>query len=174
MNETLLTAFIAITAIAVVIQMGILIGIFLAVKKSTEKMEQIATQVETRALPMLDSAKAILEDAQPKLQEITSNLVDTSTTMKSQMSRIDAALGDLVDRTRLQTIRVDEMVSRTLDKVEETTDMVQHTVIGPVKQINAMMQGLGVGIGTLLQRRRAAKAEQSDRQRATDDEELFI
>lgn len=175
MNETLLTAFIAVTAIAVVIQMGILIGIFLAVKKSTAKMESLATQLEGRALPLLDSAKAILEDAQPKLQEVTSNLVDVSGTMKTQMQRVDAALGDLVDRTRLQTIRVDELVSRTLDKVEETTDLVQHTVIGPVKQMNAVMQALGVGLGTLLQKRRSARADNGgERQRNVEDEELFI
>lgn len=175
MNETLLTVFIAVTAVAVVIQMGILIGIFLAVKKSTAKMESIASQLESRALPVLDSAKAILEDAQPKLQELTANLVETSGTMKTQMQRVDAALADLVDRTRLQTIRVDELVSRTLDKVEETTDLVQHTVVGPVKQFNAVLQGLGAGFGTLLQRRRQAQAERGERQRVNvEDEELFI
>ncbi len=42
MNDNLLIFFIAVTAGAVVIQAGILIGLYLAVRKSTAKMEALA------------------------------------------------------------------------------------------------------------------------------------
>jgi hypothetical protein len=68
-------------------------------------------------------------------------------------------------------IRVDELVSRTIDKVEETTEMVQHTVVTPMKQLSGLMQGLSVGIGAYLSRRRKAAMEAAG---ATEDEEMFI
>jgi len=38
------------------------------------------------------------------------------------MERLEATMNDALDRGRLQIIRADELVSRTLDKVEETTE----------------------------------------------------
>jgi hypothetical protein len=84
---------------------------------------------------------------------------------------MDVTFNDAVDRTRLQVIRVDELVSRTIDRVEETTEMVQHTVLTPMKQLAGVVQGLSVGIGSFLNRRRKAAMEASG---ATEDEEMFI
>ena len=74
--------------------------------------------------------------------------------VREQIQRIDATLSDLVDRSRLQVIRADEMLTRTLDKVEETTDAVQKTVVSPVRQISGLAHGLGVGIEAFLGKRR--------------------
>jgi hypothetical protein len=171
MNETVLTAFVVVAALAIVIQAGILAGMFFAMKKTSARMEDVAKKVEDRALPVLDSAKMILDDSGPRLKEITANMAEISTRLRGQAERMDATFSDLVDRTHLQVIRVDELVSRTLDKVEETTEMVQTTVVTPVKQMSAIMQGLSAGIGSYLARRRKAALDQSS---AVEDEELFI
>src|SRR5437899_3127575 len=171
MNETLLTTFVIATCLAVIIQAGILVALFLSVKKTGERMEAIANRVEVSVLPVLESTKVILEDATPKLKEITGNLAETTGTLRAQVSRMDATFNDVVDRTRLQVIRVDELVSRTIDKVEETTEMMQHTVLTPMKQLSGLMQGLSVGIGAYLSRRRKAAMEAAG---ASEDEEMFI
>jgi hypothetical protein len=171
MNETVLTAFVVVAALAIVIQAGILAGMFFTMKKTSARMEDVASKVEDRALPLLDSAKTILDDSGPRLKEITANMAEISTRLRGQAERMDVTFSDLVDRTHLQVIRVDELVSRTLDKVEETTEMVQTTVVTPVKQMSAIMQGLSAGIGSYLARRRKATLDQSS---AVEDEELFI
>ena len=96
---------------------------------------------------------------------------ETTATLKSQMNRVDATLNDVLDRTRLQVIRVDDMVSRTMDKVEETTEILQNTVVSPVKKLTGIMQGLSVGLGAYLQRRRKSAL---DAMTAVEDDELFI
>jgi methyl-accepting chemotaxis protein len=175
MNETILTVFVIATCVAVIIQMGILIGMFMTMKKSSERMEALGKRVEEKAIPVLESTRAILEDAGPKLKEITANLADVSGTIKTQVTRMDATFNDTLDRTRLQVIRVDELVSRTIDKVEETTEMVQHTVLTPLKQLTGVIQGLSVGVGSFLARRRKAAMEAGQTSgRGGDDEEMFI
>ena len=79
-------------------------------------------------------------------------------------------MGDIIDRTRLQVIRADEMVSRTLDRVEETSEFVQHTVISPVKQLAGLVSGLTVGLDAFFRRRKGPQRSQPQ----TEDEELFI
>lgn len=134
-------------------------------------MEAIASNVESRAIPLLDSARAILNDTGPHFKEMATNMADISNTVKTQVQRVDETVNDLVDRTRNQAVRVDELVTRTIDKVEETTDMMQHTVIAPVRQISGLVQGLSVGLTSYLHRRRKVMG---DAPGAGEDEELFI
>jgi len=171
MNETLITIFVIVAAAAIIIQAGILFALFVSLKKTGERVEAISHNIETKAIPLLDSAKTILDENGPRLKEITQNLSDTTGTLKAQLTRVDATLNDVLDRTRLQVIRVDDMVSRTMDKVEETTEILQNTVVSPVRKLTGIMQGLSVGLGAYLQRRRKAAL---DNMSAVEDDELFI
>ncbi|HTK94264.1 MAG TPA: hypothetical protein VL382_01385 [Terriglobales bacterium] len=169
MDSGLLTAFVAVTSIAVVIQAGILVALFVSVRKSSARALAIAEQVQSRAVPALENAQAILADAGPKIQTITSNLLDVTTTLKTEVERADLTVADLLDRTRLQIIRADEMVSRAMDRVEETTELVQHSVISPVRQISAIIQALTAGVGAFFGRRMRQQGDGAEQ-----DEELFI
>jgi hypothetical protein len=158
MNDTLLGIFIAVTAVAVVIQTGILVGLYLAVRKSTAKMEALATQVTDKAVPTMETAQAMLVEIRPRLDVITVNLLESSTLVRNQLGRLDATLTDALDRTRLQVIRADELLNRTMDKVEETSDAVHKTVISPLRQVNGLMSAISTGVEVFLgQKRRQPK-----------------
>lgn len=154
MNENLLTAFIIVTAIAVLIQAGILVALFFAVRKSTAQMEQLATQVTTKALPTLETAQNMLVELRPKIETLTANAAESSTLLKSQLTRVDTSLGDILDRTRLQVIRADDLLSRTMDKVEETTEVVHKTVVSPLRQVSGLMHALSTGVEVFLGQKR--------------------
>ncbi len=172
-TQTLLTMFIAVTALAVLIQMGILIALFLSVKKTSARVESLADEVQRRGLPVLDAAHTILLESRVNLGAITSNLAATTASIRSKVEHLDGAVDDVLDRARLQVIRADQMVSRTLDRVEETTEMVQDTVVSPVRQIAALVHGLQVGIDTLVGRSRK-RASSREMVRASQEEEMFI
>ena len=168
--QTLLIVFIVVTALAVVIQAGVLVSLYISVKKSSSRMESIAGDLQRRAAPALDAATAILNNSRGNLQTLTENLAATSTSLRNQVERVETTMGDIIDRTRLQVIRADEMVSRTLDRVEETSDFVQHTVISPVKQLAGLVSGVTVGLDAFFRRRKGPQRSQTQ----TEDEELFI
>lgn len=165
-----LTLFIAITAAAVVIQALILIALYLAVRKTSARMEALAAEVKTKALPTIETAHSVLVDLRPKVDQIAANVSQSTAMVRGQMERLDATLSDVIDRTRLQIIRADELVNRTMDRVEETTDMVHRTVVSPLRQINGLVQGLGVGLEFLLRRRR----RQSGDGMGVPQDEMFI
>ena len=158
MNDTLLGIFIAVTAVAVVVQAGILVGLYVAVRRSTAKMEALAAQVTSKALPTMETVQAMLVEMRPKLDVMTVNLSESSTLVRNQLGRFDATLTDALDRTRLQVIRADELLNRTMDKVEETSDAVHKTVISPLRQVNVLMSEISTGVEVFLgQRRRHPK-----------------
>ncbi|MGA2687176.1 MAG: hypothetical protein ABSE85_03810 [Candidatus Korobacteraceae bacterium] len=156
-----LTLFIAVTSFAVVLQMLILLGIYIAVRKLSARMEALADRVEdttstlqVRVLPVIDNVKSIQQDvkafmetARPKVDLVLDNLSYISTTARGSVERIDTTVNDAVDRMRLQVIRGDEMLTRTMDRIEETSEKVQHTVMSPVRQVSGIVQAISTGVG---------------------------
>jgi outer membrane murein-binding lipoprotein Lpp len=158
MDDNLLRFFIAATTLAVVIQAGILVGLYLSFRKSTARMEALATQVTTKVLPTVDTLQDMLVELRPKLDVMSVNFSESSTLVRNQLARIDATLTDALDRTRLQVIRADELLNRTMDRVEETSEVVHKTVISPLRQVNGLMSAISTGFEVFLgQKRRQPK-----------------
>ena len=106
-----LPIFVGVTAAAVVIQAGILVGLFVAVRKSSSRMEALATEVKDKVMPTADTAHALLVDLRPKIDTIATNVSESTTVIRGEIERLDASVSDVVDRTRLQVIRADELIS---------------------------------------------------------------
>ena len=165
--ETRFTVLLLEIGVALALQIGILLAILAAVKKSSARMQALADEVQRRALPTLDAAQSLLQTTKPKIEELVANAAASSATIKSQLERLDDTVNDVVDRTRLHIIRADELVTHAMDRVEETTELVHHTVISPVRQIAGIVQGLTVGLSALLGRRSRDRAGQPQ-------DEMFI
>jgi len=158
MDETLLKFFMFATIFAVAFQALILVALYLAIRKTTAKMEALATEVTTKTLPTVQAVQSLLTELRPRIDTISVNAVESSNLVRNQLARIDATLTDALDRTRLQVIRADELLNRTMDKVEETTEVVHKTVISPLRQVNGLMSALSTGFEVFLgQKRRQPK-----------------
>lgn len=168
-RDLILTIFVAVTAVAVVMQMAILLALYLNVKKTSERMNALAEKLETTGMPMLESARAIVVDARPKVESMIESLSSSTQIVRAQIERLDSTVTDVVDRTRLQVIRADELVTRTMDRVEETSEMVHHTVMSPMRQLSAVMTGVMTGIGSYVGNRKVERTR-----RAVPQDEMFI
>jgi hypothetical protein len=154
MDDTLLKFFIAVTTIAVVVQAGILVALYVAVRKSSERMEALATEVKTKVLPTVETAQGIMEELRPKIEVMSTNFAESSDMLRNQLGRLDATVTDALDRARLQVIRADELLNRTMDKVEETSEVVHKTVISPLRQVNGLMAAISTGVDVFLGQKR--------------------
>jgi hypothetical protein len=173
--ENLTPLFIALTGLAVIMQAGILAALYVTMRKSSARMEALAIEVKTRALPTLETAQEMLAELRPKLTIIVDNLTETTHSVRSQVERMDAAVNDVVDRARMQIIRADELLSRTIDRVEETSDMVHNTVVSPVRQVSGLIQGVTAGIEFLLGGRASRRnGSNRDARRPVPQDEMFI
>jgi hypothetical protein len=169
-NANLLTAFIAVTSAAVVIQAGILIAMYLAMRKTSARMEALATEVKSKVLPTAETAQAMLLELRPKIETLVDNASHTSTMFRAQMERLDATVSDVIDRTRLQVIRADELINRTMDRVEETTEVVHRTVTSPVRKLSGVVQGVSAGLEYFL----GGKRRRNRQDVSVPQDEMFI
>jgi hypothetical protein len=152
--DNLLIVFIGLTAVAVLLQAGMLAGMYFSVRKTSAKVEQLAEEVKTKVLPTAELAHSMMSELRPKITTVVDNVSVSTTMLRTQMERVDVTLTDIVDRTRLQVIRADEFVNSTMDKLEETREVVQRSVVSPVRQLSGLMHGVGAGFEAFFSRRR--------------------
>jgi hypothetical protein len=203
MTENLALMFIAVTTAAVVLQAGILVALYVGIRKTTSKMESEVADLKAKTLPVLDSTDAMLVELRPKMAQIADNLVqlhpkigqlvdtlvelrpkvhivadnlvETTATVRSEVQRVDATVSDAMDRARLQIIRADEMLTRTFDRVEQTSDVVTRTVVSPVRQVSGIVRGVTAGVEFFLGNRgRKDNGDSRTPRRPVPQDEMFI
>ncbi len=157
-----LPLFVGLTAFALVAQAAVLVGMLIVLRKTSVRMEALASDVSGKVLPMAETAHTMMLELRPKIENIMDNVSDTSGVVRGQMQKLDSTLTELLERSRLQVIRVDEMVTRAMDRVEETTHTVQKTVSIPVRQFSGIMRGVSAGIEYLVTKRRHNGAPQDE------------
>ena len=168
-HETVLTIFIIIAAAAIVLQAIAMFGLYMAVRRMQGEVKGIRADVNGRIDPLVQAATEIVDNAREPLRTITADLAAVSRVVRKRSGSVDEVLDDVLDRFRLQVIRVDETISDVLEKVDKTTSTVQRNIIGPVSEASAVLKGVQAGLDFFLSKRRESRS--SD---VPQDEQMFI
>jgi hypothetical protein len=163
-------AFIVIAAVAIVIQMAILLGMFFQVKTAIEQFTRIATDLQNRIDPILLRTNRILEDSEDRVASIMGDAAEITRVARGSAQKIDRVFSDAVERLRVQIIRADHILTGTLEVVEESGMKFKRTLWTPIQQASAILKGMKVAIDML----RGQQNRRPEPDAATADEELFI
>ena len=151
-------AFTIVTALAVLMQAFVLLGMLIAVRVAMRRVDEITTKAEEHALPALATARTLLDDVSPKLKVAAQNLMVVSETLRSKSVTVTDAVDDLLKKTEVQVERVDEMVTGTLNSIAHATATVQKAVVTPARQVGAVLSGLRAGFDVLRSKEHAVHA----------------
>jgi hypothetical protein len=161
-------AFIAIAAIAIVLQMAILLAMFLQLQGAIRNFTKIANNLQTRIDPILVRTNRILEDSEDRIASIMGDAAELTRLARSQAQKVDRVLTDTVERIRIQLVRADQILAGTLEVIEQAGTTIRSTVWQPVHRVSAVIKGVKAGLDYFRNPRRA----ESDG--VNQDEELFI
>ena len=168
-QDTWLILILILVGLAVLMQAGAMVGIWLTVRKFPEQIEGIRTDVKQRLDPLTQSVTEIVANSRDPLRTITANLAEISQLLQTRSKDVDTMVADLVEKSRGQVQRLDQLVTGVVEKVENTATVVQRQVLVPVQEISAVIHGIRSGLEFLFARRRASSVTE-----ATQDEQLFI
>ena len=163
-------AFIVIAAVAIVMQMAIMLGMYLQFRDMNQHIKRVTSDLETRVNPILLRINRILDDSQDRISSIVGDAAEVTRIARSQAQKVDRVFTDAVDRLRVQVIRADHLLTGALEVLEDTGSKVRKTVTGPITQVTAVLKGIKVGLDFI-------RGQQHNRRRSdapTQDEELFI
>jgi ABC-type transporter Mla subunit MlaD len=136
--------------------------------RSSKRMEEKLELLLQKASPVLESARSLVDDAKPKIQEIIVQAAEITASARDQMTRLDALVTETSDCVRVQIERIDVVVGDAVNRVQETTAAVQSTILKPVREVNGVISGVRAALSTLARGNRASVDH------ATQDEEMFI
>jgi hypothetical protein len=164
-------AFIVIAALAIVIQMAILLAMFLQLKTSIVEFTRIANDMQSRVDHILTRINRILEDSEGRLSSVMGDAAEITRLARGQAQKMDRIVTETIERLRVQVIRADQILTGALEVVEETGTKFRNTLWGPIRQASAVMKGIKVGLDIL----RNPQERRPESEAATEqDEELFI
>lgn len=169
--QSVMEFFSIVAAIALIVQVGILIGLFVQLKRTTESINRMINDLHTRMGPILTRTQILLDDTQPKI----TNLVDDASYIvylaRAQAQKMDKVFTEASDRLRGQLVRADRILTGTLEAVEDAGSQVRRSFLGPVQKVSAIVHGIKVGLDVLRSRR--GQPERT-REAMEQEDELFI
>jgi hypothetical protein len=151
-NSRLLMVFVAMVAIALVVQAIALIIMAIGAGKARKRGLEIAEELRSKVLPIISSTHDLVRENAPKIKIITENFVETSHVIRSKAQEFDLTASDLNAKTRAQAARVDGIVTSALNTTAEISDTIQRGIKIPVREVSGLLNGLKAGLDVLAGR----------------------
>jgi hypothetical protein len=137
--DTLLMVAVVLTAIAVIAQAGVLIGMYMTTRRLTTKAEALMDESKKLMAP--------IESITSNLKTVSEDLVETGTIAREQAGHLHEILTTAQNDVRGQMA---DVRARVLDTVDEA----RYAVMRPVRQYSAIASGVAEGLRTFLFGRR--------------------
>jgi hypothetical protein len=163
--------FSIVAAVALVVQVVILTALLLQLRRTTENVNRLVGDLQSRVGPMLTRVQILLEDTQPKISSMVNDASHIVYLARGQAQKVDRVFTEAADRLRGQLVHADRILAGTLEAVEEAGSQFKDSFWRPVRKASALVQGIKVGLDLLRSRRNKARG---DEPREQQEEELFI
>jgi hypothetical protein len=144
--DNLLTFFVALTALAVLAQACVLVAIYLMSRRLSNQVDRFMSETREMMVPV----KAITEN----LQVASTNIMELGISAREQFRRVEGMVTDTNEVLHAQLNRLEDVTKDVTGRINSTADVVQTTVLRPVREAAAVAKGLGRGIDYLFRRNR--------------------
>jgi hypothetical protein len=170
--QTWIAIFVIVAAVAIVVQAAILTALFLQMRRTMERVDQLTGDLQSRVGPILTRVQLLLDDTQPKISELVADAAHVVYLARGQAQKMDRIFTDASDRLRGQLVHADRILTGALETVEEAGTQFRRSFWRPVQKVSAVVTGIKVGLDLLRSGRGRRSAHPDDP--IGDEEELFI
>jgi hypothetical protein len=164
--------FSIVAAIALIVQVVILTALFFQMRRTSENVNRLVGDLQSRVGPILTRVQILLDDTQPKISGMVNDASHIVYLARGQAQKVDRVFTDAADRLRGQLLHADRILTGTLEAVEDAGMRFRGSFWRPLQKASALVQGIKVGLD-LLRSRRGGNSRR-DEPREQQEEELFI
>ncbi|MGI8961049.1 MAG: hypothetical protein ACR2IV_15045 [Bryobacteraceae bacterium] len=163
-QQTLLTIFVIVAAVALVIQAGMLIGLFVVARGLQAKVTAILPDVQN----VIGISKRTLESVEKHVNKIGTTSGAILDVTKQQLAKVDDLLTDATTRAKVQMERAEMVLDDAMTRTQQTVSLVQRGVVRPVREVYGVFAGIRTTLSHL------GRSGRPTVDHATSDEEMFI
>lgn len=159
-----MTAFVIISAVALLIQAGMLAGLYKTVKQLQQTINPLVPKVDN----LVDTARTTIEQSRQQVTEVTARTNEILDSTKRQLAVVEDVVNDAAARAKVQIQRVELVVDDTLNRAHETVAELHTGILKPLRQLNGVAAGIRAAVEFL------GRGNRPSVDQATSDEEMFI
>jgi uncharacterized protein YoxC len=137
-----LRVFIAITAAAVVTELGILVATFLTLRKTAKTVQLLAEDLRHETSPVLQIARSIAREFGPKLETLTTDVSKVKALVRSRADRFKAAGNVVEGRINVQISRGSGLVTKNRQRLEDINENMRRTLVIPIRKLSTVFRVL--------------------------------
>jgi len=163
-QDTLLTIFVGVSAVALCIQLAMLVGMYLAISSIRQQVLKVMPQVGS----ILTKTEATVDQSKKNIIEITEKTNEIMDMAKTQMIKIDSVVTDATSRAKVQLERAEMVVDDTVNRVHSSVNAVHNGILRPIREINGVATGVKTAMQHFMRGNRPSVAQ------VTQDDEMFI
>jgi len=161
---TLLTIFVIVAAIALIIQAGMLIGLFIVARSLQAKIASILPDVQH----VIGISKRTVEGVEKHVHKIGATSGAILDVTKQQFAKVDELVTDATTRAKVQMERAEMVLDDAMTRTQQTVSLVQRGVVRPVREVYGVFAGVRTALSHL------GRSGRPTVDHATSDEEMFI
>ena len=163
-QQWVLTVFVGIAGLALLLQAGMMIGIYRTSKATQAKLTELLPKIDR----LVDTSQTAVEQSRQQILEVTTKASEILDLTKSQLAKVEEVLTDATGRAKAQLERVEMVMDDTIDRAHETVAMVHNGIMRPLKEIQGLAAGIRTAFAFLL------RGNHRTVEQATHDDEMFI
>jgi methyl-accepting chemotaxis protein len=169
-SQTILLALAVITGLAMFLQVFILLGIYVSMRKAANSIRGEIGSLRASLMPviydtqeLLSSSRDTLFNAQefvanaqgfltrvsPKVEAAAGDLAEITKGLRAQTTQMQSSILEILEQVRKQSNRVDNMITGVLDTVDRAGGYVTNVVSRPMRQISTILSVAKAVIETL-------------------------
>ncbi len=174
-SETVLIALAALCVIAMLMQAFALLGVQGTVKTLSKRLGEQSKKLEGDVAELSSKIRQVTENLEPLgtiSQDLSRNVNEVSAMVSRRSGEMDVLVEEVVKAGRDQAAKIDFVVTDTVQKFEQTTDIIQRDILRPAAEITAFIKGLRSGLQYLFSKA-PTPAAPGDK-RPDREEDLFI
>lgn len=148
-QQTLLLAFIGVTAAAVLLQSFVLLALWLTVRKATRSFNEQIEDLRSSITPIVDQTRELVTFVKPRIEELVEQFGTLAQNLQAQTADVQQSAQDILNRLQRQVIRIDAMCTSVLDTVDRAGSFVADTVSKPVRQLSGILSSVRAVVESL-------------------------
>ena len=127
---------------AVLIQTIILIGFVVGIGKTANSIKVEIDDIRSSVLPALKNAAELFVRISPKVESTVTDVSELTRLARTQAAEVEGSFEQILQSLRTQTVRIDAMLTGTLDAVDKAAAFATNAVSKPVRQISGVLASI--------------------------------
>ncbi|MDA2939068.1 hypothetical protein MYX75_12505 [Acidobacteria bacterium AH-259-A15] len=170
--ETLLFVIVAISAVALVVQSLSMWKASRSIREKVGKLERRSVELEEDLRRLMTRIEGVVKSVEPlgrMAENVKANVDLISQMVKGRVQDFDQFGKEMLELGRDQASKFDYVVTDTVRKFEQTTELIQKDILRPAVEISSFFKGIKAGLSYLFNKKASTRPTES-----YPEEELFI